>query len=153
MKNIAVCFFAIAMFLISCNENVSNPDVNLSILKVEYSGCFSTQGNSLKSETVQNTDSLYYSIDKELLSLHIDLVYNCCGILKDSAVIKNNVVSIYIYDSCLQNCLCKCTCLFKFNYSIPDFTQKTADFKVYLKSYGTKDYLIWKEMKGVISKQ
>ena len=137
----------VLLILLACDKGDPNAQTDLSILKVDYSGCFSTQNTSLKSLPIINTDSLYFELNQSVLSLKIDMVYNCCGFLKDSATIRNDIINIYIYDRCQLNCLCKCLCLFKFNYFIIGFSGKNTSFNIYLKGYNEKDYSLWKESK------
>ena len=137
----------VLLILLACDNGDPNTQTCISITKVDYSGCFSAQTTSLKSVPLQITDSLYFELKQSVLSLKIDMVYNCCGSLRDSAELRNDLVNIYIYDSCQQNCLCKCLCLFKFNYSIIGFSGKTTYFNIYLKGYNEKEYSLWKESK------
>lgn len=137
----------VLLILMACDKGDPNSQTNISVIKVDYSGCLSAQTTSLKSVPLQIKDSLYYELNQSVLSLKIDMVYNCCGSLKDSVGIRNELVNIYIYDNCQQNCLCKCLCLFRFNYSIIGFSGKTTYFNIYLKGYKEKEYSCWKESK------
>ncbi len=145
-----ITIFAVSMgllILLACDIGDPNTQVGLSITKVDYSGCFSAQNSSLKSAPIQIVDSIYFELNQSVLSLKIDMVYNCCSSLKDSFEIRNDIVNIYIFDSCQQNCLCKCLCLFKFSYFIVGFSGKTTNFKIYVRGYNEKDYSLWKESK------
>jgi hypothetical protein len=147
MGKIILTIPVIVLILFSCDKSTANKAGDLTISKVAYSGCFLNQNQSQKSVSGQNVDSLYYEISDSILSLNADLIYNCCGSLRDSSVIQNCTVNIYIHDNCLENCICKCNCLFKFKYSIVGYRQKTTYFKVYIKRNTDKNYSIWKEIK------
>ncbi len=136
----------VLLILLACDERETELASGILITKVDYSGCFSTQNPSLKTTSGLINDSLSIEGDQYVLYLKADMVYNCCGALKDSSVIKDNIVNIYIYDSCLQDCLCKCLCLFKFKFSVTGYYGKTTSFKIYLKGYNVKDYSLWKEL-------
>lgn len=133
------------LVLIGCDQSVRIPEPALSVLKVNYSGCFLTQNNSTKLESMQSNDSVYFDLKESVLTLGLNMVYNCCGSLKDSTVVSGNNINIYIYDSCTQNCICKCLCLYKLMYSVIGFSGKSPRFKIYLKSFNEKNYAIWRE--------
>ncbi len=147
MKNYVLCFFATAIILISCEK--SNSDKSVSIQNVNYSGCFSSQTKSLKSNSVDLTDSLYYTTNGTTLTLYIDKVYPCCGLLKDSVVIKDNVINIYLNDKHQNSYACNCICLFKIDYSIINYQQKNLDFNVYIKNIADNNFSLWKETKFI----
>ena len=95
------------------------------------------------------TDSLYYVINNSTLTLYIDKVYPCCGLIKDSVIIKNNVMSIYLNDKHKNSYACNCICLFKINYSITGYQQKNIDFKVYIKNIDNDNFSLWKKTKFI----
>jgi len=145
MKTYILLISSAILIFISCKKDESKLINSLTVSNVEYSGCFVSQEKSgvLASELL--TDSLYYGISNSVLSLHIDLVYACCGQLKDSVVIDDNVMRIYIKDEYSLSSACYCICLFKYNYSLINFFQKNVYFKVYLKTNIDNDYSLWKE--------
>jgi hypothetical protein len=148
MKNKILLFSIIAMILISCDKK-SNSDNSILIQKVDYSGCFTSQTKSLKSSQVDLTDSLYYTTNSSTLTLIIDKVYPCCGLLKDSVIDKDNVISIYLNDKHQNSFACNCICLFTIEYSIINYQQKNIDFKVYIKNIGDNNFSLWKETKFI----
>lgn len=135
----------VLMILFGCDRSVRIPEPALSVLKVNYSGCFLTQNISPKLESNQLNDSVYFDLKDSELTLGINMVYNCCGSLKDSSVVSGNDINIYVYDSCTQNCICKCLCLYKLMYSFTGFSGKSHRYKIYLKGVNDKDYAIWRE--------
>jgi len=148
MNNTVLFFPIIAMILISC-EKKSNSDNSILIQKVHYAGCFSSQTKSLKSSQVDLTDSLYYTTNSSTLTLIIDKVYSCCGLLKDSVINKDNVISVYLNDKHQNSFTCNCICLFTIEYSIIHYQQKNIDFKVYIKNMGDNNFSLWKETKFI----
>jgi hypothetical protein len=146
MKNFLTLVFALAWALLSCTKNERELRDAVSIANVEYSGCFSNQKSMPASVSEDFTDSLYYHIYNSVLTLHMDKVYACCGLLKDSVVVNENVVSIYIYDQNPKSSACNCICVFKYDYSVVNIFQKNIYFKVYIKEDFSARFRLWKEI-------
>jgi hypothetical protein len=121
------------------HQAYSNPGVKLR--GTSYFGCFE---GSTKAAPV-NTDTIYYGIANDTLRFRIIKNYNCCGLLKDSLVIDNDIVRVYISDTCKTECICRCDCDFGFEYAFTDFWRRNTDFKVYLKGLNEREYTFWKE--------
>lgn len=92
------------------------------------------------------SDSLYFVPNGDELNLFIDMVYPCCGELKDSVVIDSCVVSVYLKDKNPESYACNCICLYKINYSIVNYRGRNIDFKVYKKDIAGNKFLLWKEV-------
>jgi len=149
MKNMIVPILTLVIVLLSCDKNESKSKNSISIFKVDYSGCFTTEKKSQKLTTDEMKDSLYYKIENSVLNLKIDMVYPCCGILKDSVVIDDNIVSIYVDDKNENSFACNCICLFKINYSLIDLPLMNIYFKVYMKNIIGDNFSLWKETKFI----
>lgn len=143
MKNVIATMILIAVASMACDKDESFKNGTLSISKITYSGCFTAQKGSVENIIGPWSDSLYFKIDNSTLHLHIDKIYSHCGVLKDSVKIKDNIVNIYIFDTNPLSLACSSVCLFKYDYSLVNFSQKNIHFKVYLKEF--EDYNLWKE--------
>lgn len=137
-----------SVILLSCNKKSGTND-SILIQNVDYSGCFDIRTKSMKSTSDEMTDSLYYVTNNSILTLHVNKIYPCCGSLKDSVILKDNVMSIYLNDKHKNSYACNCICLFEINYSITDYQQKNIDFKVYIKNIGDDNFSLWKETKFI----
>ncbi len=125
------------------HEDYSVDEIKLQ--KTDYKGCFTENPKeSLKSTANNVTDTLFYAIDNDSLTLNVIKNYNCCGLLKDSVVIENLIVSIYISDTCEEYCECRCMCDFDFQYQFTDFWHRNIRFNVYVKELNENSYLFWK---------
>lgn len=120
---------------------------NISLQSKNNLGC--QQEISEKSVVSEKTitDTIYYVIEDNVLTLNVIKNYNCCGLLNDSVNIDDGNVNIYIADTCIVNCQCWCMCDFRFEYEFTDFWQKNIHFYVYLKELDETGYTLWKQTK------
>ncbi|MDP4189028.1 MAG: hypothetical protein Q8905_13345 [Bacteroidota bacterium] len=144
MTNLIFLLPALSLILLSC-EKKTDSDTLISIKKANYSGCFNSRNKSLESVS-EMSDSLYFVPDEDELNLFIDIVYSCCGELKDSVVIDSSVVSVYLKDKNPESYACNCICLYKINYSITNYRGRNIDFKVYMKNIAGNKFSLWKEI-------
>jgi hypothetical protein len=142
MKKLRFLILAVTIALISCEKKSNNND-SILINKVNYSGCFSSKKKLSTADDLK--DSLYFTSRDATLVLFIDIVYPCCGELKDSVVINDNVVNIYLNDEHQDSYACNCICLFKIDYQISILNQQKTYFKVYTKNVGDNNFSLWKE--------
>ena len=142
MKKLCFLILAVTIALLSC-EKKSNTDNSIVIKKVNYSGCFSSKKKLSTADDLK--DSLYFTTSDTTLSLFIDIVYPCCGELKDSVIINDSVVNIYLNDKHQDSYACNCICLFKIDYQISISEQQKTYFKVYTKKGGDNNFSLWKE--------
>jgi hypothetical protein len=142
MKKLCFLILAVTIVLLSC-EKKSNTDNSILIKKVNYSGCFSSKKKSSAVDELK--DSLYFTTSDKTLSLFIDIVYPSCCELKDSVVINDNFVNIYLNDKHQDSYACNCICLFKLDYQISIIKQQKTYFKVYTKKVGDNNFSLWKE--------
>ena len=118
----------------------------IKLSKINHLGCmYENRTGALKDYTVP-TDTIFLSALSDTLTLHVVKNYNCCGILKDSISINDNLVNIYISDICLENCLCNCMCNFGFEFLFTDFALTDYKFKVHLKGLNASEYQLFKEI-------
>ncbi len=125
-----------------------NSGVNLE--KTNYKGCF-IENPKNKSNNVENkTDTIFYEIKDDTLTLNVILNYNCCGLLNDSITIENEQINIHISDTCSGDyCECKCMCDFEFEYKFTDFWQRNSHYYVYLNGFRDNNYELWKDIKFI----
>jgi hypothetical protein len=122
-------------------------DENIKLQKTLYNGCFINNHQDSFKKLSGITDTLIYFISADTLSLNLIKNYNCCGLLKDSVVIENEIVSIYISDNCKEYCVCKCMCDYDFQYQFTGFRLNKNLFNVYLKELNQSTYIFWKGMR------
>ena len=144
MRTYQILFITLSLILLSCDKKNNSADT-VVVQKVIYSGCFSSKVQLLKSTSDDLTDSLYYETSHSTMTLHIQKVYSCCGLLKDSVIIKDNVMSVYLIDKNKNSIICNCLCLFIIDYSIVNYQEKNIDFKVYMKFFGSDHFTLWKQ--------
>ena len=122
---------------------------NIRLKRTIYSGCFNSNSKvSLKNSPI-DTDTLYYTIANDTLTLSIVKNYNCCGQLIDSVVINKEEVNVFIADTCVDLCECKCMCNFGFDYKLTEFWQKNTLFNVYIKGLHDTSYKLWRNTKFI----
>jgi hypothetical protein len=112
---------------------VSNdiPKETIRLIKTENRSCMSDQA---ESSPPKNTDSLYYSIKGDTLIVNMMLYRNCASVNKDSVVIINEKVGVFIQNVSTRKA--KCNCYFCFAFYFTDFT-KGSNFQLFYK--GNKD--------------
>jgi hypothetical protein len=122
----------------------------ISLQKTYYFGCFESNPiNSSMKSINSDSDTLYYTIDNDTLTLNAIFNYNCGGLLKDSVAFDSEKVNIYVSDTCQANCEVRCMCDFGFEYKFTDFWQKNTHFYVYLNGYHDNEYKLWKDTKFI----
>lgn len=146
-----ILLMILTIIIVSCLKNKdSNKHNNTNLFelsKTEYKGCFIENPlDSNKNAIYETGDSLYYTIENDTLLLHVIMIYNCCGSLKDSLVIDDENVNIYICDTCMNHCICYCKCVFEFEYSFTNFLGNNIHFYVYLKGYEEDEYSLWNDL-------
>lgn len=153
-KKLLLLLPALIIIILSCSKsndsNTNNNTYPVELSKTAYSGCFINHGLGSDKNTVKNTgDSLYYTIENDTLLLHVLMRYNCCGSLKDSVVVDDDIVNIYVSDTCTDGCICYCECDFGFDYSFTNFLGNNIHFYVYLKGYEENEYSLWDDLEYI----
>ncbi len=151
MKAIKLIIISIYLFgVISCDKKDNSSELDKVVLsKIDYQGCFIKNPEEATKSVTTGTDTVFYSVYNDTLTLSVIKFYNCCGLLKDSVIIGNDNVKIYISDICVDNCLCYCGCNFVFVFYFTDFWHKNIDFYIYLKGLDESNYELWKETKFI----
>jgi len=130
--------------IVTCKKETSTNNNVLTLNNKTYSGCFN-KNKLLKSTTSFLSDSLFYTIENGILYLQVNLIYNCCGLIKDSTSIEEGEFNVFISDTSKTICPDNCLCNYGFKYSISNFFQKNIHFAVYLKNQGESKFKLWKE--------
>lgn len=125
-------------------------ETGLQLQKTDFFGCFENNpmNSSLKNSPILS-DTLFYTIEKDTLTLSAILNYNCGGLLKDSVIVESEAVHIFISDTCLNDCEVKCMCDFGFEYRFTEFWQKNIHFYLYLNGFRDTEYKLWKNTKFI----
>jgi len=108
-------------------------------VNVEKGGCFSKLKSSEKSYT---NNTVFFKEKADTLKMNVGIINNCCSKLAESVSIENNVVTVYVKDTCTQGCLCMCDCNFTYDFTFIHYTPKTLIYKVMLQRYNEKSYSI-----------
>ncbi|MBK8809035.1 MAG: hypothetical protein IPO21_21355 [Bacteroidales bacterium] len=122
---------------------------SMTIFNKYYVGCFKTkkETEAKKSRLVEKRiDTIYYEFENDIMNLHVNMNYNCCGAPIDSVVIGQKGFEVYIQDTCTVNCVCRCSCNYSFNYGLCNITNKRDSIIVYLKEYNAKEYHVWNKI-------
>ncbi len=119
----------------------------LNLQKTDYFGCF--LNNSTNKAAPSFSDTLFYTIKNDTLTLTASINYNCGGLLKDSIILENEIVNIFVFDTCQGICEVRCMCDFGFEYKFTDFLQKNTHFYVYLNGFHDSEYKLWKDIKFI----
>ncbi len=122
-------------------------ETGIKLENVEYLGCFSDNPMGKRKKGTDYTDTVLYNIENDTLKLDVVINYNCCGLLKDSVIKDNEIVNIFLADTCKEYCVCRCMCDFRFEYSFTNFWQKNVHFYIYMKGHEKERYSLWKETK------
>jgi hypothetical protein len=141
----------LTVIIVSCSKNKDSNDQKntnpFELSKTEYKGCFTNNPvDSNKNSLYETGDSLFYTVENDTLLLHVIMNYNCCGLLNDSLVFEDENLSIYISDTCMNDCLCYCMCDFEFEYDFINFLGNNIHFYVYLKGYEENEYSLWGDL-------
>ena len=150
-KKVITLLTLLTIIIASCSKNKDSNEQNdtnlFDLSKTEYKGCFIDNPiDTNKNSFYKSGDPLYYTIENDTLLLHVNMNYNCCGLLNDSLVFDNENVNIYIRDTCTNNCLCYCMCDFEFEYSFINFLGNNIHFYVYLRGYEEDEYSLWNDL-------
>jgi hypothetical protein len=143
-KDLILGLILSSIFLNGCSEKekVENRQNNLipKLAKTEYLGCFLEYGNN---KSTMDTDTIYYELINDTLLLHVIMNQNCGYCLKDSVIINNELVDIFISDTCglMANCMCD----YDFDYYFTDFSEQMT-FTVYYKAIWESEYSFWAEL-------
>ena len=142
----SILFLSIVLIIIiGCEEDNPSHDGPLTYQETTYGGCF--QDVSLKIYNEIQNDTLYIESSETDLKLVVIMNYNCCGNLIDEyEIVNNNLVNIYISDTCIDDCSCDCICGYVFNYYFFNIKDKSITFNVYLKGYMQDEYSFWKSL-------
>lgn len=125
-------------YLISCaKDNNENEEKSLIFSETEKGGCFVNTPDYRKSSI---TDTVFFKVTKDSLSMNLGLNYNCCSRLADSIDIKNNVITAFIKDTCTNLCVCRCGCYFIYDFKFAGYTPKTLIYIIKLKMYNESNY-------------
>ena len=134
---------AIILFY-GCSENEQLEEIKNNstpvLSRTEHLGCFLEYGNN---KSTMDTDTIYYEIMNDTLLLHVIMNQNCGYCLKDSVIINNELVDIFISDTCglMANCMCD----YIFDYYFTDFSDQIT-FTVYYKAIWESEYSFWAEL-------
>jgi hypothetical protein len=131
------CLIVLVIIITGCSKNDQN-NISPNLVKTDYLGCLQEYGNT-KSTT--DSDTLFYDLVNDTLLLHVSMFQNCGYCLKDSVIINNDLVNIFISDTC--GLVADCWCDFKFDYYFADLNDPTT-FTVYYKAFGEPSYSIWR---------
>ena len=140
-KDIIIGLTLVLILLSGCSEKdqVENRQNDLipKLEKTEYLGCFLEYGNN---KSTMDTDTIYYELISDTLLLHIIMNQNCGYCLKDSVIINNELVDIFISDTCglMANCMCD----YNFDYYFTDFNDSIT-FTVYYNAIWESEYIFW----------
>lgn len=132
------------ILFVGCSEKdqVGNnqKDIIPKLEKTEYSGCFLEYVNN---KSTMETDTIYYELMNDTLILHVVMNQNCGCCLKDSVIVNNESVDIFISDTCgiMANCMCD----YNFDYYFTDFGDLML-FQVYYKSIWESEYAFWGDL-------
>lgn len=141
LKDLLLGLTIAVILFCGCSENERVEEIkNKSTPKLsrtEHLGCFLEYGNN---KSTMDTDTIYYEINNDTLLLHVIMNQNCGYCLKDSLIINNDLVNIFISDTCgwMANCMCD----YIFDYYFTEFTDPMT-FNVYYKPIWDSAYSIW----------
>lgn len=133
-----VILLMIIIFLFSlsnCYEELTNTQ-NLRLCCRNKGGCF-IEKNTLKSLFYKN-DTVSFVIVNDTLKMNVEIKSYCNADLKDSIVINNNSISIFVKN--ISNNNAKCLCYYIYNYKFIHYTPKTLLYDIKLKEFSEKEY-------------
>jgi hypothetical protein len=137
--SILIIFSLALIRLLSCGQGSDSTGENggeLKYLQTVYGGCNATFNRSEIPDTDdQQSDTVYYSVQDDILTITIGLNYICCAPFTLFQRQENQNLFITLYDSCGQTsepCYCRCMCYYDFETSFSGYHQDTYNLKVFL---------------------
>ena len=141
MKNIfIICFFLIPLVvLFSCGQGTDSADQNageLKYLNTVYGGCNNTTEQNITEFIADfKNDTVFYSINGDILKITIGQNYICCAPFEVLQRQQNQNLLITLNDTCNwpdSSCYCKCPCYYDFDVYFSGYNNDTYYLKVYL---------------------
>ena len=132
--------YILASLLLLCftgceNMNDTPPEMSeLVFLKTEAGGCNNQIFNDLKNGTFEN-DTIYFSNQKDTLTIFTGLNYICCAPFETYATTHNDTIFILIEDTCSEpytDCYCRCICYYTWNFRFKALVKPTFWLKIEL---------------------
>ena len=132
LKKILYFFFIITLVGIACENNKQKHKNILLYEKTELGGCnvkSAIRGVDSVSEE-SDDDIIDITITEESINVFVGLNYTCKTIPFETKVeMENDVICMYIIDSCDEGCYERCSCYYTFDFvfrreSIEPFNQK-----------------------------
>ena len=134
----SLCICSMFLYVTSCSKGNDN-NKSFRLVNIEKGGCFSKLKSAEKSYT---NDTVFFKENADTLKMNVGIINNCCSKLAESVSIENNVVTVYVKDTCTQGCDCFCLCNFTYDFTFIHYTPKTLIYKVMLQRYKEKSYSI-----------
>lgn len=141
LNGLIIWLTALVIIITGCSENdqveYNSKEISPKLVKTEYLGCFLEYGNN---KSILDTDTIFYELINDTLLLHVIMNQNCGYCLKDSVIINDDLVNIFISDTCgwMANCMCD----YNFDYYFTEFNEPMT-FTVYYRAIWDSAYSIW----------
>ena len=140
-----IIFVLLFIILFSCGQGANNADQNFSKLqyiRTVYGGC---NGKAIQniSQFISEfkNDTVYYSINDDILKISIGMNYNCGAYFEVSRYVENQNLEITLNDTTFGTA--KCICYYNFDIYFSGYNYNPYYLKIYLYKRGqaTQDSL------------
>jgi len=95
MKKYAFLLIVISLIFIVFSCEKENINGNIKLQKIDYLGCFINNPENSTKSSFSGTDTIYYTIENDTLTLSVIKNYNCCGIQYNRILFNTGFKIVY----------------------------------------------------------